>query len=157
MRKSIFIFGLLFMIILGFSQKKTDEKTKVDSVDKTVLEKKESGIKTYDSKLVGCWRGSEVGQQQEGISKYWVSCRFEDGRSTLLFIMIDKKGKVTQETENGKWWVENGKYYELHNYDGVIDVYNYQATDETVDFKSVELMGKKDSSYKFTDYRIQED
>ncbi|MFD1604848.1 hypothetical protein ACFSJW_06015 [Flavobacterium artemisiae] len=158
MRKSIFIFGLLLITTFGSSQKKADLKTKIDSAAQTISETKtESGTKTYDSKLVGCWRGSEVGQQQEGISKYWVSCRFEDGRSTLLFIMIDKKGRVTQETENGKWWVENGKYYELHNYDGVIDIYNYQATDDTIDFQSVELMGKKDSSYKFTDYRIQED
>ncbi|MFW0738094.1 hypothetical protein [Flavobacterium sp. T12S277] len=114
--------------------------------------------KSYDPKLVGCWKGSEIGQQQKGIKKYWVSCKFADGTSTLLFIVINRAGEVTQATENGKWWVENGKYYELHNYDGVIDVYNYEvANDNTVNFKSIELMGKKDNSYTFTDYKIEED
>ncbi|WP_348812928.1 hypothetical protein [Flavobacterium maritimum] len=113
--------------------------------------------KTYDSKLVGCWKGSEVGQQQKGLSKYWVSCRFENGTSTLLFVSIDKNGEITQETENGKWWVENGKYYELHNYDGVTDVYDYEIIEDSVKFKSIELMGKKDSTYSFFDYKIQED
>jgi hypothetical protein len=114
--------------------------------------------KTYDSKLVGCWKGSEIGQQMKGTSKYWVSCRFENGTSTLLFVAIDKNGEVTQETENGKWWVENGKYYELHNYDGVTDIYDYEVVDEnTINFKAIELMGEKNNSYIFTDYKIEED
>jgi hypothetical protein len=113
--------------------------------------------KTYDPKLIGCWKGSEIGQQQKGLNKYWVSCRSENGTSTLLFIAINKNGEVTQETENGKWWVENGKYYELHNYDGVIDIYNYEVIDDSIKFKSIELMGKKDSTYSFFDYKIQED
>jgi hypothetical protein len=108
--------------------------------------------------LVGCWKGSEIGQQMKGTSKYWVSCRFENGTSTLLFVAIDKNGEVTQETENGKWWVENGKYYELHNYDGVTDIYDYEVVDEnTINFKAIELMGKKNNSYIFTDYKIEED
>lgn len=72
----------------------------------------------------------------------------------MLFVAIYPDGKVQQTTENGKWWVENGKYYELHNYDGVIDVYNYQITDEGVNFQSIELMGKINDTYKFTDYKI---
>jgi hypothetical protein len=114
--------------------------------------------KTYDSKLVGCWKGSEINQQMDGISKYWVACRFENGTSTLLFIAIDKNGEVTQETENGKWWVENGKYYELHNYDKKTDIYDYEIVDgSTVNFKSIELMGKKNNTYTFSDYKIEED
>jgi hypothetical protein len=114
--------------------------------------------KTYDSKLVGCWKGSEINQQMDGISKYWVACRFENGTSTLLFIAIDKNGEVTQETENGKWWVENGKYYELNNYDKKTDIYDYEIVDgSTVNFKSIELMGKKNNTYTFSDYKIEED
>jgi hypothetical protein len=113
--------------------------------------------KEHDASLVGCWKGSEVNQQIKGVSKYWVSCRMADGTSTLLFIAIDKKGKVTQETENGRWWTENGKYYEFHNYDGAIDTYTYKMTPKGVKFKSVELMGKMNSSYKFIDYKIEED
>lgn len=113
--------------------------------------------KTYDPKLVGCWKGSESDQQIVGLRKYWVSCRLADGKSMLLFIAIDKDGEVIQETENGKWWTENGKYYELHDTDGVTDIYNYEVTEDGVNFQSIELMGKVDSSYKFTDYKIEED
>jgi hypothetical protein len=75
----------------------------------------------------------------------------------LLFIAIDKKGKVTQETENGRWWVENGKYYELHNYDGVTDIYDYEIVENSIKFTAVEVMGDKNSKYTFFDYKIEED
>jgi hypothetical protein len=139
MKKSILYLTFFFTTAIGFSQ-----ETKPTT-------------KTYDTNLVGCWKGSEVGQQQKGLSKYWVSCRFADGKSVLLFVAIDKNGKVTQETENGTWWTENGKYYELHDFDGVVDSYNYTVNAEGVDFLSIELMGKKDNSYKFTDIKIEED
>ena len=124
---------------LGFSQ-----ETKTD-------------LKTYDPELVGCWKGSEVDQQKKGLSKYWVSCRFADGKSVLLFVAVKENGDVVQETENGKWWTENGKYYELHSIDGVTDIYNYKVTAEGVDFQSIEIMREINNSYKFTDYKIDED
>jgi hypothetical protein len=34
-------------------------------------------------------------------------------------------------------------YYELHDFDGVVDGYNYRITTEGVDFQSIELMGEK--------------
>ena len=66
-------------------------------------------IKKTDPKLVGCWKGSEVGQQMKGLNKYWVSCRFENGISTLLFIAIKADGEVvqSQKTENGGLKTEN--------------------------------------------------
>ena len=139
MKKSILFLTFFFITALGFSQEA------------------QTSTKSYDPNLIGCWKGSEVGQQQKGLSKYWVSCRFADGKSVLLFVAIDKNGKVTQETENGTWWTENGKYYELHDFDGVVDSYNYSVTAEGVDFQSIELMGKKDTSYKFTDFKIEDD
>ena len=139
MKKILITLIIAFITNSGFSQEiKTD-------------------LKTYDPNLVGCWKGSEIGQQRKGLSKYWVSCRFTDGTSILLFVAIDKNGEVIQETENGKWWTENGKYYELHYTDGVTDIYNYNVTEEGVNFQSIEMMGKVDSSYKFTDYKIEED
>ncbi|MCD0464152.1 hypothetical protein [Flavobacterium sp. ENC] len=134
MKKVLFVLTLLISS-MGFSQE----------------------TKTFDSKLVGCWRGSEADQQQKGTTKYWVACRFEDGKSTLLFIAIDKKGKVTQMTENGKWWVENGKFHELHNYDGVADVYDYEVIDNSIKFTGVDVMGDKETKYSFFDYKIEED
>ncbi|MCQ9633459.1 hypothetical protein MP477_00660 [Chryseobacterium sp. WG23] len=114
--------------------------------------------KEYDQKIIGCYKGSEQNQQVDGTSKYWVSCRLDKGKSVLLFVAIDKDGKVTQTTENGNWWTNNGKYYELHNYDNVTDIYNYQILENgDVKFKSIELMGKEDSTYEFTDSKIEED
>lgn len=112
--------------------------------------------KTYDSKLVGCWKGSEVEQQQKGMSKYWVACRSQDGTSTLLLIAIDKKGRVIQSTENGKWWTENGKFYELHNVDGGVDVYNYEVNDDVIKFTGVDVLGDVNTKYSFYDYKIEE-
>jgi hypothetical protein len=113
--------------------------------------------KSIDEKLVGCWRGSEIGFQKKGLKKYWVSCRLKDGTSILLFVAIDKKGEVLQETENGKWWIENGNYYEFHSVSGMTDVYKYEIFEDSVKFTSIVLMGEKDSSYSFFDYKIEED
>ncbi len=78
MKKAVFILIMAFATSLSFGQ-----------------ELQVMGSRTYDQKLVGCWKGSEIEQQQKGVSKYWVSCRFGDGTSTLLFIIIYKNGKVT--------------------------------------------------------------
>lgn len=51
--------------------------------------------KEYDKKMIGCYKGSEVGQQVSGISKYWISCRMETGKSILLFVAVDEDGAVT--------------------------------------------------------------
>jgi hypothetical protein len=139
MKKAVFLLMIGLTINLSFGQETQKETTK-----------------TIDPNLVGCWKGSEVDQQQKGMSKYWVSCRFEDGKSTLLFVMINKKGKVTQTTENGKWWVENGKYYELHNVDGITDVYEYQVIDDSIKFTGIEVLDDKETKYTFFDYKIEE-
>lgn len=140
MKKTLLILTLGLITNFGFSQ----ETKKIDT-------------KTYDPKLVGCWKGSEIGQQKEDLSKYWVACRFENGTSTLLFVAIDKNGKVIQETENGKWWVENGKFYELHNVSGITDIYEYEVLENSVKFNAIEIMGKKNPNYTFIDYKIEED
>lgn len=114
--------------------------------------------KEYDPKVMGCYKGSEVNQQMEGVSKYWVSCRLEKGKSILMFVAINADGSVVQETENGSWWTQNGKYYELHKTDNVTDIYNYEVlANGDVKFQSVEMMGKRDNTYVFTDTKINED
>lgn len=140
MKKAVFIFILAFATSLSFGQ-----------------ELQVIGSRTFDPKLVGCWKGSEKDQQQKGVSKYWISCRFEDGKSTLLFIAIYKNGKVTQTTENGKWWVENGKYYELHTVDGVTDIYDYEVIEDSIKFTGVDVLGDTNTKYSFYDYKIEED
>ena len=138
MKNSMFV--LVFVLIANFGFSQTGDKA--------------AGVKTYDPKLVGNWKGSEKDQQQKGLTKYWVSVRSAEGISTLLFISIDQDGEVTQFTENGKWWVENGQYHELHEFDGIVDVFDYQVIEDSVRFKSVEMLGRKDGSYSFEDYRI---
>ena len=113
--------------------------------------------KEYDKKVTGCYKGSEQNQQVDGISKYWISCRLDKGKSVLLFVAIDQYGDITQTTENGSWWTNNGKYYELHDYDKVTDVYQYQVLENgDVKFRSIELMGKPDDTYEFTDTKISD-
>ena len=114
--------------------------------------------KEYDPKVMGCYKGSEVNQQMEGLSKYWVSCRLEKGKSILMFVAINQDGKVVQQTENGSWWTNNGKYYELHKTDNVTDIYNYEVLPNgDVKFQSIEMMGQKDNTYSFIDTKINED
>jgi len=109
-----------------------------------------------DSKMIGCWKGTETDQQAEGMTKYWISCRQDDGKSILLFIALKDGEVIEQSTENGRWWTKDGKYYELHDYDGITDVYNYKLIgDNKVEYRSVELFGKLDTSYVFSDERIR--
>jgi hypothetical protein len=145
MKKSFIILIISLISNFAFSQDLKNDNLKLDET------------KSIDQKLVGCWKGSEIGHQKKSLSKYWVSCRLENGTSMLLFVAVDKNGEVIQETENGKWWIENGKYYEFHSVSGMIDIYEYQIVEDSVKFKSIELMGKKDSSYTFFDYKIEED
>lgn len=140
MRQTLFIIIVVLITNFGFSQETNNIQNK-----------------SIDPKLVGCWKGSEVGQQKKGVSKYWVSCRFENGTSTVLFITINKNGEVIQETENGKWWVENGKYYEFHTVSGMTDIYEYETIENSVNFRAIELMGKKNPDYSFFDFKIEED
>jgi hypothetical protein len=145
MKKTIIILTLSLLSNFAYSQDlKNNDTTKIQT-------------KSINQKLIGCWKGSEVDQQKKELSKYWVSCRFENGTSTLLFVAIDKNGEVIQETENGKWWIENGKYYEFHNVSGMTDVYEYEIIEDSVKFNAIELMGKKNPNYTFFDYRIEED
>jgi flagellar biosynthesis regulator FlbT len=140
MRQTLFIIIVVLITNFGFSQETNNIQNK-----------------SIDPKLVGCWKGSEVGQQKKGVSKYWVSCRFENGTTTLLFVTLNKNGEVIQKTENGKWWVENGKYYEFHTVSGMTDVYEYEIVENAVNFKAIELMGKKNPDYSFFDFKIEED
>lgn len=113
--------------------------------------------KEFDKQMMGCFKGSEVNQQMDGLSKYWISCRLEKGKSILLFVAIKPDGEVMQTTENGSWYTNNGKYYELHNYDNVIDSYSYEVqSNGDVKFKSIEMMGKVDDTYEFTDYKLKD-
>lgn len=117
------------------------------------------GQKEYDRKMLGCWKGSEEGQQLQDVNKYWVNCRFENGKSILLFVAVNpKNGAVMQSTENGTWWTSKGKYYEFHKNSGLTDIYKYNISEdgEFANFESEFLIGKPDDSYKFTDEKSED-
>ncbi|QTV04787.1 hypothetical protein [Faecalibacter bovis] len=114
--------------------------------------------KEYDKKLIGCFKGSEQNKQVDGISKYWISCRFEKGLSVLNFITIDEDGDVEQFTENGNWWTNDGKYYEYHKTSNLTDIYTYQTLKNgDIAFKAIKIIGEDNNTYEFVDYKIQED
>lgn len=117
------------------------------------------GKKEYDPKMVGCWKGSEVGKQLQDVNKYWVSCRMPEGKSILLFVAVNpKNGAVLQSSENGTWWTSKGRYYEYHKTSGLTDIYSYTVGDDgsVIDFASEFLIGKPDTSYHFTDEKTED-
>lgn len=117
------------------------------------------GKREYDPKMIGCWKGSEEGQQIQDVDKYWVNCRFENGKSVLLFVALNpKNGVVMQSTENGTWWTSKGKYYEFHKTSGLTDIYKYKVSEDGdfVDFESEFIIGKVDNTYKFTDEKTED-
>lgn len=136
--KKFTILMMLLASVLNYSQNHEDKKE-------------------FDKNVLGCWKGTEQDQQYEGITKYWVSCRLEDGRSLLLFVSIDKFGNVNQHTENGNWWTHDGKFFEYHKKVNVLDIYTYKIlSQDKIEFRSSEINGKKDNTYLFTDEKIED-
>jgi hypothetical protein len=110
--------------------------------------------KEHDAKLVGIWKGFEKDGQIDGVEKHWIQQRFADGNYVIMFT-AKENCQVETFTEKGKWWTEDGKFYE--SADGVkdIDIYNYEVkNEEEVEFKSVKLIGKDNNTYVFSDYRL---
>lgn len=113
--------------------------------------------KNFDPKIMGCYKGLDEGLQIENVSRYWISCRLDKGKSILLFITKWEDGNITQHTENGQWWTKDGKYYEFHKDSGLTDIYNYEVLENgNIKFNSIEIIGKKDDTYSFIDYKIED-
>ena len=71
--------------------------------------------KQIDNRLVGEWAGSEENNQMEGVKKSWVMKRLKNG-SFFLEFTVEENGDVSSFEETGTWWVENGKFYEFHDF-----------------------------------------
>lgn len=116
--------------------------------------------KAHDPKMVGSWRGQEKDQQFKGVEKYWIQHRFEDGTYVILFTTIDRRfdGEVETFSEKGKWWTENGKFYEQHS-GGQVESYTYKFIDDThVSFKTLDNKSDfQNPDYQFIDEKIEED
>lgn len=110
--------------------------------------------KENDAKLVGIWKGFEKDAQIEGIEKHWIQQRFADGTYVIMFT-TKEDCEVQTFTEKGKWWTENGKFYEAASSTKDIDVYSYKVNgEESVEFKSIKLVGENNDTYIFSDYRL---
>lgn len=135
--KKLFLSFLICLSFSAFSQTKKIEKNKIDD------------------KLVGTWEGQETDQQVKGMTKYWVLTRFSDGKFSMMFT-TSQDCDINSHVETGQWWIENGKYYELHYVSGKTDVYTYTfPTKNTVKYKVVDssTIGE---TYEFTDTKVAE-
>lgn len=110
--------------------------------------------KGNDPKLVGIWKGFEKDVQIEGVEKHWIQQRFADGTYMIMFT-AKENCEIETFTEKGKWWTEDGKFYEAASSTKDVDVYNYDVkNEEEVQFKSIKLSGKNNDTYIFSDYKL---
>jgi len=114
-----------------------------------------------DQKLIGSWQGHEKDKQLEGVEKHWVQHRFEDGTYLILFTVIyHDDGRVESFAEQGKWWIADEKFYELHSGGENPEVYSYTVIDdEHVKFKLSDSgdLRYDQPDYEFIDVKIEED
>ena len=113
-----------------------------------------SNGKKIDNQLVGVWTGSEKDQQSQGTTKYWTMTREADGTFELDFTYVED-GEKSGFIEQGKWWIEGGKFHEYHNNTQMTDIYTYKVLNEKqVKFKSVKIsIDMEKTDYEFIDTR----
>ncbi|MGG5578306.1 lipocalin family protein [Myroides sp. C15-4] len=110
--------------------------------------------KQIDKRLVGTWGGSEKDEQMEGLEKQWEMQRKADGTFVLDF-SYKLDGNANNGIEKGNWWVENGKFYEFHEYSGQTDVYQYEVLDKNrIKFSAEKIsVDMATENYTFIDTR----
>ncbi|MCT6868588.1 MAG: hypothetical protein M3Z80_01395 [Apibacter sp.] len=111
--------------------------------------------KERENRLVGSWQGSEKGNQ-EGVAKYWVQQRYNDGTFLLLFVAVPDGEEGSAVVDKGEWWTEDGKFYELHYNTKFIDTYFYEILDDQhVKFRLVQSSRDfNNSEYEFIDTKL---
>ncbi|HOI78607.1 MAG TPA: hypothetical protein PLI30_03265 [Petrimonas sp.] len=100
------------------------------------------------STFIGSWVGES---RTDGTLTTWLQKRFADGTYTILFIQINDN-EVVRNIESGKWWIENGKFYEISsNVMEKPDIFEYRiVSGDLISFKSTTV------DYQFVDKRIEE-
>lgn len=111
-----------------------------------------------DERLLGSWSGSEKNQLIEGVESTWVQHRFENGEFILLAIYSEFGEIIHSGAEKGKWWIDNGLFYELHYSSGKTDIYEYEIIDANqVRFRAKEMSFETNAEvYEFIDTRVEE-
>ncbi|KAA3635698.1 MAG: hypothetical protein DWQ02_09465 [Bacteroidetes bacterium] len=111
--------------------------------------------KFIDITMVGTWAGSEEGNQEADLSKYWNVERNDDGTFKMEFI-LDQQGERKQTTESGTWWIKEDKYYELKRGALHPDIYTYEfLSDKKIKFKASSLsINFVNEDYEFIDNKV---
>jgi len=118
-------------------------------------QKKSKSKKRIDKALVGTWRGFESDQESEGVEKYWMQHRSEDGTFMLLMISMSKYEEPEMMTIKGKWWVENELFHETYDYSGMTDVYTYKVVDGAiVVFRAHKMSQVGAEDYQFVEEKL---
>jgi hypothetical protein len=112
---------------------------------------------SIDQRLVGSWSGSEANDQTQGMQKSWVMARTSTGSFTLDF-RVTYDGQAPQQIiETGRWWIEDGLFYEYHDSSGLTDVYAYEILNKRqVRFSAQTLSpgNQDDDEYVFVDTKV---
>lgn len=108
-----------------------------------------------DDRLVGEWSGTEYSIQFDGQAKHWIQIRYKNGTTKTSFKMF-VDGKPFEVTENGKWWIEDGKFCEQELTSQNTDCYEYSFLDEyNIKFKAIKLETQfENTNYEFIDTKI---
>jgi hypothetical protein len=93
---------------------------------------------SVDVRLIGTWQGEY--DEKDGSLKSWVQTRSENGTYQIEFHFAETDGTVDRLAEEGKWWIENGLFYEIAlSWMTQPDVYQYRFLDNgCIEFLLVE-------------------
>ena len=105
-----------------------------------------------DTCLVGTWSGSEKDEQVKGVQVNWIQYRYPNGKLLTRFTTT-YLGEQSVSTETGKWWVENGKFYEKSDESKKPDIYSYEVVDKNhIIFRAIKLgTDFENKNYQFVD------
>ncbi len=106
-----------------------------------------------DVKLIGVWEGEYI--EKTGTIRKWVQIRKADGSYKIDFSFQEINGDVSQFTESGKWWVQDGLFHELApSWMEEADIYQYQFKKR--DCVSFALVSGNESTEAIDDYEFTE-
>ena len=92
--------------------------------------------KTMDKNLVGFWSSTIEKTKEDPIDGTLIMNRKNDGTFILYFELINNKDSIYTK-EGGKWWTENGNYYEVLDRLKYDDVYTYKQKNDQIYFSLV--------------------
>ena len=111
-----------------------------------------------DTCLVGTWSGSEKDEQVKDVQVNWIQYRYPNGKLVTKFTTT-YLGEQSVSTETGKWWTENGKFYEKSDDAKKPDIYSYEVVDKDhIIFRAIKLAAEvENKNYQFVDTRVEDD